>query len=163
VLVEARRSFCAVCRSPSSSQLMRLSATSQLSPVSTSTHGNVVKINLVTVGKMKLRPIKYVLNRLFFLITEYAPTTASAAVLTASQSSQLDCRRSSACRACMLNTRWSRYRSWRRRGVCRRARCGRELAGIIVRAGHGAEGGDVLPLAQSVQAAAPLSSVNVPA
>ena len=76
MLVEARRSFSAVSRSPSSSQLMLLSATSHLSPVSSSTHGNVVKISLVTVGKMKLRPIKYVLNMLFFLTTDQAPTTA---------------------------------------------------------------------------------------
>jgi len=81
VLVEARRSFCAVCRSPSSSQLMLLSAASHLSPESTSTHGNVVKISLVTVGKMKLRPIKYVLNRLFFLIADHAPITAPVATM----------------------------------------------------------------------------------
>ena len=43
---------------------MLLSATSHLSPVSNSTHGKVVKINVVALGNMKLKPIKYALKKL---------------------------------------------------------------------------------------------------
>ena len=54
---------------------MLLSTPSHLFPVSSTTHGNVEKINVVTLGNTKLKPIKYALKKLLF---RTAPTTTPA-------------------------------------------------------------------------------------
>ena len=64
-----------------SSQSILLSATSQLSPLSRSTHVNVLKITLVTAGRMKFTAMRYTWSSLavisFFLaVTAHGERTA---------------------------------------------------------------------------------------